>query len=146
VAAELNVVGAPLPGGRVTITAAENDAVCRLLRTQPAWDGTAHPLLAFVAMQGAMGVSVEELLALAGALAADGPMVGSYGLQQAAKLVIGREYEVTGEIVGLERKIGRKTGPFDILSFRLTIGVSGEPPVATSLSSWILPRRGSDEA
>jgi acyl dehydratase len=141
-----NVAGTQLPGGSVTITAADNAAVCDVLRTSPAPDGTAHPVFAFVAMQGAMGVSVDELLGLAGAVAADGPMVGSYELEQTAPLRIGEEYVVGGEIVGLERKVGRKTGPFDVLTFRLTLGVQGGDPFATSMSAWILPRRDADGA
>jgi hypothetical protein len=139
------VIGTRLPGGRVTISATENETVCRVLRTAPAADGSAHPLLAFVAMQGAMGVSVEELLAIADADAADGPMVGSYELEQSAPLRVGQEYVVSGEIVGLERKVGRKTGPFDILTFRLAIGPESEPPLASSVSAWILPRRSTDD-
>jgi hypothetical protein len=146
VTAQSDVVGTRLPGGRVVISADENDAVCRVLRTTPAPDGTAHPTLSFVAMQGAMGVSVDGLLALADAVAADGPMVGSYEIEQSAPLRVGQEYVVTGEITGLEHKVGRKTGPFDILTFRLSIGVDGDTPVATSTSAWILPRRGADGA
>jgi hypothetical protein len=139
-----NVAGTQLPGGSFTITAADNTVVCEVLRTSPAGDGTAHPVFAFVAMQRAMGVSVDELLGLAGAVAADGPMVGSYELEQTAPLVVGQEYVVAGEIIGLERKVGRKTGPFDVLTFRLTLGLDAEEPFATSTSAWILPRRDAD--
>jgi hypothetical protein len=140
------LVGTRLRGGRVTITTAENEGVCSVLRTSPATDGTAHPLLSFIAMQGAMGVSVDELLAMAGAVVADGPMVGSYELAQTAPLRVGQEYVVGGEIVGLERKVGRKTGPFDIFTFRLAIGLDSEPPLASSLNVWVLPRRSADDA
>ena len=58
------VAGLSLSGtAPYTITADENRRVCRLSGTQPASDGTAHPVFFYIATQIGMGMTVAGLCA-----------------------------------------------------------------------------------
>jgi hypothetical protein len=48
---------------------------------------------------------------------------------------------VTGGIVDVTRKEGRKAGVFDIVTFRLELADAGGAVTAVSTNSFIFPRR-----
>ena len=88
-----------------------------------------------------MGLSVDELFALVGATADDGPMFGEATMEVERPLVVGATYTVTGAIVGVTRKEGRKAGVFDIVTFRLELADADGAVAAVSTNSFIFPRR-----
>jgi hypothetical protein len=133
--------GTALPEGGFTITEEEDRQVLDVVGGDPAADGTAHPLWAYIATQRGIGISVADLCALADFDVNDGPMLGSTDLEYAGKLRIGVPYRVTGEVIDIARKAGR-SGTFDVMTFReRLVGEDGEA-VASSTSTFILPRKG----
>jgi hypothetical protein len=134
--------GTELPAGSFTITASDQEQLVATLGRE-ATGGDPHPIWAYIATQRGIGIGVAELCALADFDVDDGPMLGSVELTYSGPLELGVEYTVTGEIVGLERKQGRKAGTFDVLTFRERLLAPGGAEVATTTNTFILPRRNA---
>ncbi|WP_053227268.1 hypothetical protein [Solirubrobacter soli] len=128
-----------LPAGSFTITAADQEQLVAALGTG-AWPEP-HPIWAYIATQRGIGISVAELCALADFDVNEGPMLGSVELAFSAPLELDVSYTVTGEVVGLERKHGRKAGTFDVLTFRERLVAPNGAEVASTTNTFILPRR-----
>ena len=133
--------GTTLPEGSFTITQEEQRQLTEALGSPDA-EG-AHPVWAYFATQRGIGISVAGLCELADFDVNDGPMLGSVEMTYSGPIRTGVQYRVAGEVVGIERKHGRRAGTFDVLTFReRLIGADGEE-VATSTNTFILPRRGT---
>lgn len=138
------VAGHELPGGEFHIGVDADRRLCAALYTQPAADGTAHPIWAYIATQSGMGLSVDGLLALCDFDAKDGPMLGSSDTEYQMPLRSGQTYRVSGRIEALTRKQSRRLGVMDVLEYRLQLhGADGEP-VLSVRNTWILPRGKGD--
>jgi hypothetical protein len=134
--------GTELPGGTFTITAQEDGNVLEVVGGEPAADGVAHPLWAYIATQRGIGISVADLCALADFDVNDGPMLGSSALEFHAPIRVGVEYHVTGRVLAIDRKQGG-SGTFDVMAFREDLLDADGAPVASSTSTYILPRKGA---
>ena len=141
----VDIIGRALPGGDYHISAEENDLLCRTLGTVPAPDGSAHPIYAYIATQSAMGLTVDELLAIAEFQATDGPMLGSVSTNFYSPLTVDATYHVQGYITNLTRKKGKSIGTMDLLEFRLTLSRPGGERVLDIANVWILPRGHADD-
>lgn len=135
--------GTNLPAGEFTITTQEAESLAGALLTTTSSDGTAHPIWAYIATQRGIDISIAGLCALAEFDVQDGPMLGSVEIEYSAPVRIATPYRVTGEVVGLDRKHGRKTGTFDILTFRLAMAGPDGAVVVRCTNTFILPRRQS---
>jgi hypothetical protein len=135
-----HLAGTELPAGSFTITPEEQERLVAALGREGV-GGDPHPIWAYIATQRGIGIGVAELCALAEFDVADGPMLGSVELAYSAPIELGIEYTVTGEIVGIERKQGRKAGAFDVLTFRERLVAPGGAEVASATNTFILPRR-----
>ena len=101
-----------------------------------------HPIWAYIATQRGIGVSIAELCALADFDVEDGPMLGSVEIDcYAQPLKADVPYRVTGEVVDLERKVGRKAGTFDLLTYRLALRAPDGSGVVSCTNTFVLPRR-----
>ena len=125
-----------------TITAEENDELCRSTGIEPSPDGVAHPIYYYVATQVAMGRSVAELCAVCDFDVEDGPMMGSTAVRFNAPLRTQRPYTVSGEILSLVRKRSRKLGVMDVLTYRLQLNESDGAIALETDNVWVLPRKG----
>jgi len=132
--------GTRLPEGRFTITAEENARLVRALGGRGLSEGEAHPVWGYIATQRGIGIDVADLLALAAFDIADGPMLASCMLTFAIPLRVNREYRVEGEVVGVERKDGRRAGMFDLLTVEERL-LEGERLAATVRNVFVLPRK-----
>jgi hypothetical protein len=132
--------GTALPAGEFTITEEDDRRVLEVVGGEPADDGSAHPLWAYIAPQRGIGIGVADICRLADFDIADGPMLGSSRLEYHRTIMIGVPYRVTGEVIGIERKRGR-IGVFDVLEFREDLWAPEGELVASSISTYILPRR-----
>jgi hypothetical protein len=128
-----------LPAGSFTITASDQAQLAEALGTDT-WPD-AHPIWAYIAPQRGIGIGVADLCALADFDVDDGPMLGSVELAFSAPLELDVAYTVTGEVVGIERKHGRKAGTFDVLTFRERLVAPDGSEVASTTNTFILPRR-----
>jgi hypothetical protein len=130
--------GTELPAGSFTITPEEQARLAEGLgRDAP---DEAHAVWAYIATQRGIGIGIADLCALADFDVEDGPMLGSVELTYEGPIEIGVEYRVTGEVVGIERKQGRKAGTFDVMTFRERLLAPGGAEVATATNTFILPR------
>jgi hypothetical protein len=135
------LVGRPFPGGSYTIEPYRHWLFVDASGAEPTTAGPAHPMEVYYGALAGMGLSVDELFALVGATADDGPMFGEATIEIEAPLQVGATYDVTGSIVGITRKEGRKAGVFDIVSFRLELADAHGEVAAVSTNSFIFPRR-----
>lgn len=137
------LVGREFPGGDYTLTASRAWLIADALGDDP-WDPTPHPVLAWMAGVGAMGVTWDELFAWFGATADDGPMFGEHRTTMHRPLTGGATYRVSGRIVSVQRKSGRRAGVFDVVAYELDLHLSDDPAgelVARCHNSIVLPRR-----
>ncbi len=137
------VSGTSLDGTKVfTISADENAALCRSTGVEPAADGTAHPIYYYIATQVAMGKTVAGLCETCEFDVEDGPMMGSSGVRFTSPLMVGESYKVTGEILSLVRKLSRKLGVMDVLTYRLRLHrAAGGDALLETDNVWVLPRK-----
>jgi hypothetical protein len=140
-------VGRAFPGGTYTVTPWRAwllaDCVLAeppsLLVDQPQ---VAHPLFAWMAATGAMGITWDELFAWFGAAASDGPVFGEHETTLHRPLRVGASYRVSGGIVSAQRKVGRRTGAFDIVGYSMDLHDTEDGAhVATCWNSIVFPRR-----
>jgi hypothetical protein len=133
--------GTVLSEGTFTITTQEADDLASALESAPATDAGVHPIWAYIATQRGIDVSIAELCALADFDVEDGPMLGSVEIEYSQPLQADVPYRVTGEVVDLERKVGRKAGTFDLLTYRLALRAPDGSGVASCTNTFVLPRR-----
>ena len=135
------VVGKRFPDGSFTIPASEAWLTADAVGSPPLPDGIAHPMYVYYAGLVGMGLSLDELFALVGATAADGPMFGEAELTFVRPLRIGETLTVTGTITDVVRKSGARTGTFDIVTFRLELVDIDGAVAGAAVNSFIFPRR-----
>ncbi|WP_371433349.1 hypothetical protein [Novosphingobium sp.] len=137
------VAGTSLDGTRTfTVSADENERLCRSVGVAPASDGTAHPIWYYVATQVAMGKTVAGVCETCEFDVDDGPMMGSSGVRFSAPIMVDRPYRVSGEILSLVRKKSRKLGVMDVLTYRLRLHpAEGGDAILETDNVWVLPRK-----
>jgi len=134
--------GTELPAGTFTITAEEDARVLEVVGGEPAPDGTAHPLWAYIAPQRGIGISVADICALAEFDVNDGPMLGSSELELHSGIRLDEPYTVTGRVLSIDRKQGG-SGTFDLMRSARTWSTAGGNVVAVSTSTYVLPRKAA---
>lgn len=135
------LVGKAFPGGEYTVDAWRAWLVADTLFDDP-WDGVPHPVLAWMAGVAGMGVTWDELFAWFGATADDGPMFGEHRSDLHRPLEVGRTYAVSGRVVSVDRKVGRRAGTFDIVGYELDLH-DRTLHVARCWNSIVFPRRAA---
>ena len=137
------LTGFALPGGTCTIPAYEHWLAADAMLSPELPPGQAHPLYIFYLALLGMGVSIDDLYALADTTVAEGPMLGETELIQHRVLRVGTPYHVTGKITGIERRTGRRIGVFDTMQARLELSadLTVDDPAAVCANSFIIPRR-----
>lgn len=131
------LVGRELPGGHYTIEPWKAWLVADALGDDPRQE-VPHPVLAWMASVGGMGLSWDEFFAWFDATAADGPMFGEHRTTFHAELTYG-DYQVKGRVTSVDRKSGRRAGVFDVVGYELDLH-RGTEHVATCWNSLVLPR------
>ena len=137
------LVGVEFPAGEFTIEGYEHWLTADAIGSPPLPAGVAHPMYAYYAALGGMGLTLDELFAMVGSSAADGPMFGEAALEFREMMRVGETYRVEGGITGAARKTGRRAGVFDIVSFELRVVDSSGTVAAVSTNSFIFPRRAA---
>ena len=138
-----HLVGHRFPGGRARIDDWLDALWCdaTLSERHPPH---AHPGLAYVACLEGSGVSIQDLFDLMEADADSGAMFGEQRLEYRSPVVIGREYEVDGEVTAVVRKRGRRAGTFYLLTFELRLREPGAAEaVVVNTNTYFFPRAGA---
>lgn len=93
-----------------------------------------------VGMRG-MGTSVAELCELAEMGSDDSVMFGELEITQTAPLVVDTQYSVQGEILDVVRRVGKRSGVFDVVTFELQLLTPCGASAATVTNSFVFVRR-----
>jgi hypothetical protein len=134
-------VGRPFPGGEFAVEPWRAWLVADVALDEPGGQ-VAHPVFVWLAATGAMGITWDQLFAWFGATAADGPMFGEHESTVHRPLGVGRTYVVSGHVTSVDRKVGRSTGPFDVIGYQLELHDKDDGAhVATCWNSIVFPRR-----
>lgn len=100
-----------------------------------------HPSYVLLMSLKGEASGVPEILSLVDFAPEDGGLAGGYDLEFFAPLRPDVEYRVEAEITSVERKHGKRMGPFDLLTFLVTvIDPADGQTVATNTTRWMLPR------
>ena len=135
------LVGLRFADGEYTITRAENDRLCRLVKSPPLPDGIAHPVWCHLATHVGKSVSFPQFAELVGAPLDAGFLFGGGELEFAEPLRLERRYIVRGGIETVEPRMGRRTGRFDVITTLLElIDTEEERTVSSCREDWIVPR------
>lgn len=140
------VVGREFPGGTYTIHPWRAWLLADAVLADPPSlnepDQLAHPLFAWMAATGAMGITWDELFAWFGASASDGPVFGEHETTLHRPLRVGTTYRVTGRIDSAQRKVGRRTGTFDVVGYFVDLHDAADGAhVSHCWNSIVFPRR-----
>jgi hypothetical protein len=135
------VVGYRFPSGSFTVPTYEAWLTADAVRSPPLPEDALHPMYVYYVGLVGMGISLDELFALVGSSAADGPMFGEAEIEQLAGLRPATTYEVNGTITSVVRKEGARTGVFDIVGFELELVAPGGEVAGVSRNSFVFPRR-----
>ena len=99
----------------------------------------AHPLFLHIVAHCGKGMPLEEFFALIGTELEAGVTFGQGTLTYHQPLKIGATYRVTTEIVGVERKHGKRRGAFDVVTTQQRVFDEQGTLVGTSRESYIVP-------
>ncbi|MDG2427692.1 MAG: hypothetical protein P8M16_04630 [Acidimicrobiales bacterium] len=101
----------------------------------------AHPSFLFHAPLAAVGLTYQEIFDLCLAESADAVRAGEYDWEILRPLEEGIKYHAQGQILSVERKIGRQAGAFDAVVFQIELTDVGEL-VARITNTWLFLRTG----
>jgi hypothetical protein len=137
------MVGTTLASGTFVLDAERNRRFARSVGADPEADPTVNALWVLTSGMHELGTDLAELFAQAGCdMVADGPMLGGCEMEIQRRIGLDRPYRAEGEVVGLEHKTGRRTGPFALLRVRASLhDDAGE--VAAATTTYVLPRRAA---
>jgi hypothetical protein len=134
------VVGTPLPGGTYTFDERRHGRLLDVLGGVAPADGSAHPLAVWVIAMGGAGISIEDLFAAQGVAMEHGPMLGGHAFVLHRPLPVPDDYVVRAAIVSIDEKVGRRRGPFGVMTIRFEIADHAGVPAASCTNVMILPR------
>ena len=104
------LAGHDFPGGSFTIAGYEDWLMRDVLGAERGDGVHAHPIWAFAAPQGAMGITIDGVFHLCGSSADEGPLLGDTKVELIASLLIDHPYAVSGGIVSAVRKDRSRRG------------------------------------
>lgn len=138
------LIGLRFPDGEYTITAAANERLCRLVGAPALPDGEAHPVFGHLATHVGKGVTFAEFADIVGVPLDAGYLFGGGSLEFWEALRLDTRYLVRGGITNVVPRVGRKTGPFDVITTELDlVDAATGRRVSRSSESYIVPRRAT---
>jgi hypothetical protein len=139
-----SLVGLRFPDGEYTISVAANDRLCRLVKAPALPQGIAHPVWAHMATHIGKGLTFAEFAEVVGAPIDAGFLFGGGSLEFVEPIRLETRYLVRGGIASVVSRVGRQTGPFDVITTELDlVELERERRVSRSVESYIVPRRAA---
>jgi len=137
-----HLVGKSLPGGHYRLEPFENwlahDALYSTPRANP------HPIMAYVATQRGMGMTVAELFEMLGTDMTQGPLLAGCTLEFPGELRTATDYTVAASIVSVVRKETRAAGPVVFVTCRMELAESATGQVEAIVTNvYALPGSSS---
>ena len=117
------LAGRQLPGDTVTISRHQSAITDHALHaaTDPDADEHAHSIWFLIIALRGMGISVDELCALADKREGDTLLFGTCGIDQYQPLVVGHTYRTTASINSVSRRTTRDGSILDSLTVTVTL-------------------------
>jgi hypothetical protein len=134
-------VGRAFPGGVFRVAEYERWLSQDAMHSPPIGGLVLHPVWILLGALRGMGVSIDELTALAGAGAHDGTVFGETVMEQNTPLEAETDYLVRGGVVELVRREGKRAGVMDLMTFRLELVDPEGAVAAVSEQTFVFPRR-----
>ncbi|HEY9264295.1 MAG TPA: hypothetical protein VIQ11_06810, partial [Mycobacterium sp.] len=123
--------------GDLTIERYES-AICDMALQAPVDPETAHPMWFIIASLRSIGITVDELCALARMGREDALLFGECTVEQVRPLAIGDHYHATATITDVAAKTMRDGARLDTVAVR--VDVAGAEPVGSVISSYLFKR------
>ena len=137
------LVGYRFPSGSYKIEHWENYLLTEATAGEHYLSAYTHPSFLFHAPLAAVGLTYQEIFDLCSAESADAVRAGEYDWEILRPLEEGIEYQAQGQILSVERKVGRQAGVFDVVIFAIELsdmaGIS-----ARATNTWLFLRTASD--
>lgn len=131
------LVGMQLPGGDLTIERYES-VICDMALRAPVDPQTAHPVWFIIASLRSMGITVDELCALARMGQDDTLLFGECTVDQIQPLVVGGHYRASASITDVSAKTTRDGTRLDTVTVR--VDVAGAERVGSVTSAYLFRR------
>lgn len=113
------LVGTQFPPGHFRIEPDAHRAAVAALHLD-GWDSpVAHPVYGHIALNSGMGIAREDFFALCGSTLRTGALFGRGVITWHQPMLIGSRYTVHSRIVAAERKTGRRSGTFDLVTVHI---------------------------
>lgn len=128
-----------IAAGRYPLSIALDDRIRAAADAPARYGRKAHPVFAFVAALGGMGVSVADLCRMIGSRVEDGPVLATCTIDQARAMEVDRSYDVEGAVEAIVRKPSRRFGAADHVGIGLCVRSGGEVFSHLRLA-WVMPR------
>lgn len=142
-----DLVGRQLPGDIISISRHESAITDHALRAATDPDAGEHAnsiWFLIIALRG-MGISVDELCALADKRSIDTLLFGTCEIDQITPLVIGNTYRTTASIDNVDRRTTRDGSTLDSLTVTVTLfDTSSKEGHAGAVTSVYLFKRGKN--
>lgn len=132
--------GRQLPGGEITLERHEIAISEDVLRAEPDLSGAAHPAWFIIASLRCMGISVEDLCALAHQGSEDALLFGSCRIDQATTLRPGATYSASAYVGQVGSRTARDGSRLDSVEVVVVLSDAGAP--AGTITSTYLFKRG----
>lgn len=132
--------GLTLPGSPLTISPLESRAIDETARDPQTDSNLAHPIWFVIASLRGMGISVDQLCALARKESDDTLLFGGVEIVQERALEVGRTLNVSAEIVHVARRVTRDGANLDSLTVLNTVAARDGSLVGTVTCTYLFKR------
>lgn len=134
------MVGTMLESGTFVLSSERNRQIARSVGGDADADATINAMWALTSGLHELEPGLKGLFAQAGCdIERDGPMLGGIALDLRRPLALDTPYRAEGEVIGLEHKVGRRRGPFDLLTVRTSL-YDDQGELAAATTTYIVPR------
>ncbi len=135
------LVGHQFPGGTYQIDRWENFLMHDIMLVPLGPEGLAHPLYLFHLPIAGMGVTIQNIFDLCHASSPDAVRAGEYVWEIKQPLREGHDYKVSGIITDVQRKVGKRGGVMDFVTFVTDVCEGqGDSLCARISNTWIFLR------
>ena len=134
------LVGSRLPDGSYRIDPEDHARAIAAIHADGYDFESAHPVYGHLAPHCGMGWSLEELVDVVGTDMDSGMLFGRGDLTYLRPIQIDVPYVVRGHIADVERKVGSRTGTFDLVTLHLELIDESGDVVVVSKETYVFPR------